>query len=386
VSKRRLPVVVGLAAVASLLVVAGAWARLQETAAKKTVVIQTRKLTGLGTVLVDGKGRTLYMFVPDKRKRVTCKHTCAVVWPPVKLPHGAKIETKGNAKASLAGSDRDPAGGRVVTYHGWPLYTYVGDTAAGQAKGQAIDLNGGFWYVLAPSGKVIHTKVAAKTYKASAVLEARHGSGKGVITGTVKEDTSTSGTLTWKLLYTGLSGRATGVQLRRGSKVLVRLCTRGCKSGVHKTTALHGAVLETVLRSKATVSVTTKEHPSGELGGTLELEKPAAGGGSVTVPVTAALVAAGKKDAAKYSCTGCHSISGTKSTGPTWKGLAGSTVHLTGGGTTKATDSYLIGVIQDPSELQVAGYDPGVMQEAIPAGEVTNAEARAIVAYIKSLK
>lgn len=127
-------------------------------AAAKNVVISTRKLPGLGQVLVDGKGLTLYMFVPDKRKRVTCVSTCAAVWPPVFLPTGAKTVATGKAKHSLLGSDRDPAGGRVVTYHGWPLYTYVADTKPGMATGQAINLNGGLWYVVAPSGTVIRKK------------------------------------------------------------------------------------------------------------------------------------------------------------------------------------------------------------------------------------
>ena len=122
------------------------------------VKISTRKLPKLGTVLVNAKGRTLYMFVPDKRKKVTCVRACAKIWPPVKLPKGAKAVAAGKAKASLLGSDRNPAGGRVVTYNKWPLYTYVADTAPGQAKGQALNLNGGLWYVLSPSGKVIRMK------------------------------------------------------------------------------------------------------------------------------------------------------------------------------------------------------------------------------------
>ena len=61
-------------------------------------------------------------------------------------------------KPSLLGSEADPAVGRVVTYSGCPLYTYITDTAPGQAKGQALNLNGGLWYVLASSGKVIRTK------------------------------------------------------------------------------------------------------------------------------------------------------------------------------------------------------------------------------------
>jgi predicted lipoprotein with Yx(FWY)xxD motif len=87
--------------------------------------------------------------------------TCAAVWPPLKLARGAKVAAAGGARASLVGSDPDPAGGRVVTYHRWPLYTYVGDRAAGQAKGQALKLNGGYWYVLSPSGAVIRTKTTS---------------------------------------------------------------------------------------------------------------------------------------------------------------------------------------------------------------------------------
>jgi predicted lipoprotein with Yx(FWY)xxD motif len=123
-----------------------------------SVVIATRTLPKLGSVLVNSKGRTLYMFVPDKQKKVTCVSTCAAIWPPVKLAKGAKAVAKGKAKASLLGSDANPAGGRVVTYNRWPLYTYVSDTAPGKATGQALNLNGGLWYVLAPSGKVIRTK------------------------------------------------------------------------------------------------------------------------------------------------------------------------------------------------------------------------------------
>ena len=147
--------------VATALVTATAFATGSAKSSAKmaaAVKISTRKLPKLGTVLVNSKGRTLYMFVPDKRKKVTCVRTCAKVWPPVKLPKGAHAVAAGQAKASLLGSDPNPAGGRVVTYNKWPLYTYVADTAPGQAKGQALNLNGGLWYVLSPSGKVIRTK------------------------------------------------------------------------------------------------------------------------------------------------------------------------------------------------------------------------------------
>jgi predicted lipoprotein with Yx(FWY)xxD motif len=125
-----------------------------------TVTVSTRSVSGLGQILVNSAGRTLYMFVPDKRTRVTCFKTCAKIWPPLKLPAGAKIVAKGAAKKALLGSDKDAAvaGGRVVTYNHWPLYTYLGDSKAGVAAGQRLNVNGGLWYVLAPSGAVIKTK------------------------------------------------------------------------------------------------------------------------------------------------------------------------------------------------------------------------------------
>jgi len=128
------------------------------TSTASTVQVSTKNVSGLGVILVDGQGRTLYSFVPDKHSKVTCVGACAAVWPPLMAASGQKLVATGQAKSSLLGSDPDPSGGQVVTYNGWPLYTYVTDTSPGQAKGQALNLNGGLWYVLSPSGAVIHTK------------------------------------------------------------------------------------------------------------------------------------------------------------------------------------------------------------------------------------
>jgi predicted lipoprotein with Yx(FWY)xxD motif len=116
---------------------------------KAAATVKTRKIKGLGQVLVNGKGFTLYIFVPDHHKKVTCKGGCAAVWPPLKVKKGHKPTAGGLAKKSKLGLD-----GRVVTYNHWPLYTYVTDTAPGQAKGQGVN-NFGLWYVISPSGKVI---------------------------------------------------------------------------------------------------------------------------------------------------------------------------------------------------------------------------------------
>ena len=117
------------------------------------VTVTTRSLADVGTVLVTGKGYALYMFEPDRRRAVTCTGVCAGTWPPLMLPAGAALAAGPGVRSALLGSDPAPGGGRVVTYGGWPLYTYTGDVDAGQATGQAIDLNGGEWYVLQPSGE-----------------------------------------------------------------------------------------------------------------------------------------------------------------------------------------------------------------------------------------
>jgi predicted lipoprotein with Yx(FWY)xxD motif len=123
-----------------------------------TVKISSASVDALGPVLVNAQGRTLYTFLPDGARKVTCVSSCALVWPPVKLGAGEQPAAASGVKQSLLASAPDPEGGRVVTYAGWPLYTYVTDSAPGTASGQALNLNGGLWYVIAPSGTVLHQR------------------------------------------------------------------------------------------------------------------------------------------------------------------------------------------------------------------------------------
>lgn len=128
------------------------------SASSSTVTISTASVAGLGTVLVDAQGRTLYMFEPDEHAKVTCTGSCASVWPPAQLSGTQKPAAAGGAKSTLLGSDPNPSGGKVVTYAGWPLYTYVADSAPGTAHGQALKINGGLWYVMAASGAIVTKK------------------------------------------------------------------------------------------------------------------------------------------------------------------------------------------------------------------------------------
>jgi predicted lipoprotein with Yx(FWY)xxD motif len=125
-------------------------------ATTKSIGLAVRTLPTVGAVLVNAEGHTLYTFAPDQHAKVTCVSSCATVWPPLKLTSGAPAGSP-QLKSSLLSSDPDSEGGSVVTYGGWPLYTYVGDGSAGQDSGQGIEANGGRWYVIAPSGKVITT-------------------------------------------------------------------------------------------------------------------------------------------------------------------------------------------------------------------------------------
>jgi predicted lipoprotein with Yx(FWY)xxD motif len=152
----RIVCIAALAAAVAVVAPHGSVASAHHAAKGPTVT--TRKIKGLGTVLVNSRGFTLYMFVPDKQKRVTCKGQCAVIWPPLKLKAGQKPTAGGAARKALLGSDKNPSGGRVVTYNRWPLYTYITDSKPGQATGQAIKQSGGYWYVLSPAGKVIKKK------------------------------------------------------------------------------------------------------------------------------------------------------------------------------------------------------------------------------------
>jgi predicted lipoprotein with Yx(FWY)xxD motif len=126
-----------------------------------SVTIGSKTLKGVGTVLVNNQGHTLYMFVPDKQAAVTCVSACAAVWPPLTLAAGQSAVASGAVKPALIGNDANPSGGQVVTYNKWPLYTYVPDTSPGDHDGQALNVNGGLWYVMSPSGALIKTKVAA---------------------------------------------------------------------------------------------------------------------------------------------------------------------------------------------------------------------------------
>jgi predicted lipoprotein with Yx(FWY)xxD motif len=114
------------------------------SASSGTVMLKTAKIADLGTVLVDGKGMTLYHYTLDHPPTIACTGACASIWPPLLVPSGAHVK----GPAGLGTISR-PGGAVQATYHGFPLYTYSGDKAAGQASGEGYTHN---WYVLKVGG------------------------------------------------------------------------------------------------------------------------------------------------------------------------------------------------------------------------------------------
>ena len=101
---------------------------------------------GGATVLTSSKGFTLYSFAPDTATKSKCNATCAQNWPPVKGPATAAGVT--GTFGTITRSD----GSTQATFDGHPLYTFVGDTAPGQAKGNGLNAFGGLWHEITTSG------------------------------------------------------------------------------------------------------------------------------------------------------------------------------------------------------------------------------------------
>jgi predicted lipoprotein with Yx(FWY)xxD motif len=114
------------------------------------VATVTAASTNLGMILVDGSGRTLYLFEKDQPDQSACSGTCAAAWP---VDHSSGTPKAGSAvKASLLGTIKRSDGATQVTYNHHPLYYYSGDSGPGQQNGQGLNAFGAAWFVVAPAG------------------------------------------------------------------------------------------------------------------------------------------------------------------------------------------------------------------------------------------
>ena len=109
----------------------------------------------LGQLIVDGSGRTLYLFEGDTNSASTCYDACAQAWPPL-LTSGSPGAGPNVSPADLATTTRRD-GSVQVTFHGHPLYSFVRDKAAGDTTGQGLSAFGALWYVVGTNGAKITT-------------------------------------------------------------------------------------------------------------------------------------------------------------------------------------------------------------------------------------
>ena len=108
--------------------------------------------SALGQILVDADGRTVYLYTPDAQGPPTCTDACAGAWPPFTVDDPSALTGGDGVDASLLDTVEHPGVGTQVTYNGWPLYFFTGDTHADETNGQG---NSGVWYVVDPTGNPI---------------------------------------------------------------------------------------------------------------------------------------------------------------------------------------------------------------------------------------
>jgi predicted lipoprotein with Yx(FWY)xxD motif len=118
--------------------------------ASSGVATVTAASTSRGMILIDGGGRTLYLFAKDQPNQSACNGACVAAWPVD--PSSGTPKAGSGVKASLVGTIKRGDGTTQVTYNHHPLYYYAGDSGAGQQNGQGLNAFGAKWYVVTPAG------------------------------------------------------------------------------------------------------------------------------------------------------------------------------------------------------------------------------------------
>ncbi len=107
----------------------------------------------LGKILVDSRGRTLYLFKRDASGKSACDSACAAAWPPLRAD-GKPVAGRGLTPARLGTTPRSD-GRRQIAYNGHPLYRYTGDHKLGDTNGQGVNAFGAPWFTVSGAGEVV---------------------------------------------------------------------------------------------------------------------------------------------------------------------------------------------------------------------------------------
>jgi predicted lipoprotein with Yx(FWY)xxD motif len=159
-SRRVAAVVIGVA-IATVIILSAVTAQGRSSAPRAHTGTVALGNTALGTILVDARGRTLYLFEKDRNGVSTCDATCRTYWPAL-TSRGAPRAGRGVQQSLLRLAARN--GVRQVTYAGHPLYTFTGDTHAGQTNGEGLTNFGARWDALTANGHKVAPTASSGGY------------------------------------------------------------------------------------------------------------------------------------------------------------------------------------------------------------------------------
>ena len=128
---------------------AGVGVAMAATMSSKSGTVRASHNAKYGSLLVSAAGMTLYHYSPDKHGLVKCTAACAKFWPPLVVPRGTKPKAGAGVSAAKLSTVKRPDGSTQVTYAGFPLYRYSGDSKPGDVKGQGFE---GVWHAVSSAG------------------------------------------------------------------------------------------------------------------------------------------------------------------------------------------------------------------------------------------
>jgi len=153
--RRPLVLTISATALALTLTACSSTASSPPTDSKASFTLDAASVPGVGKVLVNGAGRTFYILSSEAGGHLTCTDAngCTAVWPATVLPSGTTAGIAGSGiQAVMLGTIRHSEGKLYLTYGGWPLYTYTGDSGPHQSNGQGVSSFGGTWTAITAAG------------------------------------------------------------------------------------------------------------------------------------------------------------------------------------------------------------------------------------------
>jgi len=166
--------------IASLLMAAGCSSSgtKSATSSSPSTTFSTASASGLGSVVVDGRGHTVYVLTTDGHTNLPCEDAsgCTKVWPDLPLPDGVSSAKAGSGvDAAKLGTMKLADGETYPTYNGWLMYEFAHDSGPAQAGGEGIRSFGGTWYALTAAGTLVQPAAASSTQSSGGTPTSSYG-------------------------------------------------------------------------------------------------------------------------------------------------------------------------------------------------------------------